>query len=100
MTWIPALTAIISIIATLSGVLLGWSGRSREVKKEIKSEAVSGAALRQDVEYIKRGVDDIRVEQRAMREDMSCLAERVTRVEESAKQAHKRIDGMEGKRGE
>ena len=88
------ITAVVGIVAALSGVLLGWSGRARDTRKADKAEAADGAALRQDVEYIKRGVDDIRVEQRATREDMGKLAERVTRVEESAKQAHKRLDRM------
>ncbi|MNU04128.1 hypothetical protein D3C72_2484130 [compost metagenome] len=50
---------------------------------------------RADVEYIKRGVDDIRVDVRMQGQKVDGLAERVTRVEESAKQAHKRLDRLE-----
>ncbi|MGE6576253.1 hypothetical protein ACQKFM_15155 [Paenibacillus xylanexedens] len=50
---------------------------------------------RADVDYIKRGVDDIRLEQRVQAQRVDALSERVTRVEESAKQAHKRIDRKE-----
>lgn len=55
------------------------------------------ATIGTDMEYVKRGIDDIRLEQRALRQDMSELAERITRVEESSKQAHKRMDRIEGK---
>jgi len=92
---ITILVAVISVVAAVSGIILGWTARARETKKSISEEAGTGAVLRSDVEYIKRGIDDIRVDQRAMRQDMGELTERVTRVEESAKQAHKRIDGLE-----
>lgn len=88
------LTAIISAVAAASGIFLGWSARNREIKKEIKLDATDNAVLRADMEYIKRGIDDIRVEQRALGQRFDVLSERVTRVEESAKQAHKRIDDI------
>ncbi|MNH39874.1 hypothetical protein D3C79_1011030 [compost metagenome] len=47
------------------------------------------------MEYIKRGVDDMRVEQKMQGQRFEALAERVTRVEESTKQAHHRITRLE-----
>lgn len=88
-------TAIITVVAAASGIVLGWTARAKEIKKEGEQEASSEAFLRSDVEYIKRGVDDIRVEQKAQGQRVDSLAERVTRVEESSKQAHKRIDRLE-----
>ncbi len=87
--------AIVSVVAALSGVLLGWLGFARTQKSQTQTEASADALLRTDVEYIKRGVDEIRVEQRAQKKEFDALTERVTRVEESAKQAHKRLDGLE-----
>jgi hypothetical protein len=89
--------AIISAIAAISGIALGWAGRNRTLRAEVKQEASSGAMLRSDMEYIKRGVDDIRLEQRAQGRMIDDLKERVTRLEESGKQAHKRIDRIESK---
>ncbi|MBW4838814.1 MAG: hypothetical protein KZY74_05410 [Paenibacillaceae bacterium] len=90
-----AITAIISVAAALSGIALGWSGRSRTIRQEVKAEGGNEGALRQDVEYIKRGVDDIRVDVRMQGQRIEAVSERVTRVEESTKQAHKRIDRLE-----
>lgn len=91
-----------TVVAAVSGVILGWWGRTREIKRDIKEEAKSEAstdtALKMDVNYIKKGVDDIRIEQKVQGQKVDALCERVTRVEESSKQAHKRIDRME--RGE
>ncbi len=86
--------AMIGCVGTVSGIIAAWLGYGRGAKKDCRTEDRQDGAMRQDVEYIKRGVDDIRIEQRAMRADMSELAERVAKVEESAKSAHKRIDDI------
>lgn len=88
-----------SVIAALSGIVLGWLGRSRTVKQDTVAEASRDTALRSDMDYIKRGVDEMRLEQKDQGRRFDALAERVTRVEESAKQAHHRISRLEG-RGE
>lgn len=92
---ITVITALISSAGVISGILIGWSGRSRSVKQDTKEEARSDAAVRADIEYIKRGVEDIKFEQRKQGERFDELSERVTRVEESAKQAHHRINRLE-----
>jgi hypothetical protein len=48
--------------------------------------------MRVDLEYIKRGVDRISVDMQRMQTDLGEQAVRLARVEESAKQAHKRLD--------
>lgn len=88
-------TVLISIVAAVSGIVLGWAGRTRSLRQDIIQEAGADALQRADVDYIKRGVDDIRLEQRVQAQRVDALSERVTRVEESAKQAHKRIDRKE-----
>lgn len=50
--------------------------------------------LASDIGYIKAGIDDLKSEVRAIKTEMSELNMRLTRVEESTKQAHKRIDEM------
>jgi outer membrane murein-binding lipoprotein Lpp len=85
------ITAAISAAAAISGIVLGWLGRSRAIRQD----GAADGELRASVEYIARGVDDLRVEIRSQGQRYDMLAERVTRVEESAKQAHKRIDRLE-----
>lgn len=89
MEWI----GLISAAAALSGIVLGWLGRSRTIRKD----GAEDGELRASVEYIARGVDDLRVEIRSANQRYDMLAERVTRVEESAKQAHHRINRLEGR---
>lgn len=92
---VSAIGAVIAVIGALSGIALGWSGRSRTIRQDTQSEARQNATMQADMEYIKRGVDDVRLEQRAQGQRFDALSERVTRVEESTKQAHKRIDRLE-----
>ncbi|WP_231888041.1 hypothetical protein [Paenibacillus glucanolyticus] len=86
--------AIITVAAAISGIVLGWVGKTKAFKAEVVQEATADASLHTDVSYIKRGIDDIKVDVRIHGQRMEGFAERLTRVEESAKQAHKRIDEM------
>lgn len=89
------LAAVTSVLAAVSGVALGWAGRAKAAKREAEESAEAEAVQRADVEYIKRGVDDMKVEQKLQGQRFEAFSERLTRVEESAKQAHKRIDRLE-----
>lgn len=90
-----AVAACVGIIASLSGVILGWNANAKSNKKEVVDSTTSSVRQSSDMEYLKRGVDEIRVDQRAMRNDMALQCDRITRVEESTKSAHKRIDRLE-----
>lgn len=96
----------ISLAAGLTGIIFGFlqvCQRERDYKRlashDVKNESEDSAALKSNVDYIKRRVDDVLLEQRDTNKTLSELSERITRVEESAKQAHKRIDGLEHRMG-
>lgn len=86
---------VIAVAGVVSAIVLGWTARGRDIKKETKDEASTAAALKSDVQYIKGGVDDIRIDLRAQGQKVDVLCERVAIVEESNKQSHKRIDRLE-----
>lgn len=96
---ITTITALVSILAAASGALLGWTARAREVRRHTREgaaqEAQSDAIMRTDVEYIKRGVDDIKIDMRVQGQRLDAVAERLTRAEEGVKQAQARIDKLE-----
>lgn len=93
---IQTLLALLAVVGSLSGIVLGWLGKARSFKKDAASDASQDTAIKMDVEYIKRGVDEIRLEQKDQGRRIDGLAERATRVEESTKQAHHRINRLEG----
>jgi hypothetical protein len=91
---------LIAIGGTISGIILGWAGRTRNIKHDVAGDASKDAELRTNMEYIKRGIDDVRVEQKVQGQRFDQLSERVTRVEESTKSAHRRLDRFESAKGE
>lgn len=88
-------TAILAVLTALSGMALGWMGRTRTIRQDAAQDAGTITALQTDLEYIRRGVDDIRLDQRVQSQRIDALSERVTRIEESSKSLHKRVDKIE-----
>lgn len=80
---------LLVVLPAISGIVLGWSAHASNVRKAIQSEAGADAVIRRDVAHIKERVDEIY-------SDTKNQGDRLARVEESAKSAHKRIDRIEG----
>lgn len=87
-----------ALIAALS-LLVSYLAFSLNKQKETKSESRQDAKIQAQLDYIGKGVDDIRIDLKANERQIGALSERVTRIEESAKQAHKRLDKFENKGG-
>lgn len=73
-------------LITAAGVIIAIIGNVRNLKRNGELEAADLAEMRSDIKYIKEKL-----------ERMENIPERVVAVEESAKQAHKRIDRLEQK---
>ncbi|OLN21728.1 hypothetical protein BTO30_13405 [Domibacillus antri] len=86
--------ALVGLVCTVVGVLLGILTFGRNRDKDIRQDAADAATIRTKLDHISSGVDSIRVDFKATVQRVEDLTERVTRVEESAKQAHKRLDNM------
>lgn len=86
---------VISVISTLCAIVFGYAAFARNGKKDTADEAKSDATVLTEIGYIKGGIDDIKTEQREQRKTNLEVLTRLTAVEESAKQAHKRMDHLE-----
>ena len=89
---IGVIMTLLSVLSAACGVLISWITFSRRSKRETERLGESRGVMASDIGYIKAGVDDLKRESRETRSDVCVLSERVTRCEESCKQAHKRID--------
>ncbi len=87
----------ISTAGVVCSILFGYIGYSRGIKKDSNAEGKNIGILMSDIGYIKAGVDDVKRKQETTEERHFALVERVKGVEEVAKSAHKRIDGLEVK---
>jgi chromosome segregation ATPase len=94
---IGVLLTVIGLLCTITGVVIGIFTFSRNRDKEVKSDASKNAVIETKLDNISTGVESIRIDMKATEKRTSELSERLIRVEESSKQAHKRIDFIENK---
>ncbi|MCU5414994.1 hypothetical protein OCE50_29455 [Bacillus wiedmannii] len=93
------MTIEIGLLIAAVSLVVGYLSYALNRSREIKSEGRQGAETNAKLEYISKGVDDIRIDIKANEKQMIVLGERITRVEESSKQAHKRLDNVEKEMG-
>jgi hypothetical protein len=89
-----SIIALVGVVAAIFGIVFGYLGYQRGLKKD----SAQNGALMSDIGYIKAGIDDLKRKQETYETRHFALVERVTKVEESTKQAHKRIDRLEGEK--
>lgn len=83
-----AMTALIALLSLIVAVLTLMRNRRGDDQREAAKIALMDGKL----DSIRSGVDDIRVEQKAVQRDISSLNERVARVEvevDALKEGHK-----------
>jgi len=90
------ITVMASLICTVGGFVLARIVYGRNKAKDDKAEGASIATITSDMGYIKSSVDGIDKKLEKQADKHVELIQRVCSVEESAKQAHKRIDSIEG----
>lgn len=84
--------AIIGIIGTVCAMVFGYMALHRNRKIDSHKEGKQDGAVLTELGYIKSGVDDIKRKQEQQERQHIEVVTRLTAVEESAKQAHHRID--------
>lgn len=96
--------AILGTFCTLLSILIAFLtfrySKEKDTKDETITEAKGEAFVNFKLDYISKGVDDIRLEQRQQGNDIKHLTERMIKAEESLKQAHKRISEVAATKGE
>lgn len=94
-TTVAVISSVVGIVSAALGFLLSYFTFQRNKKKDDVAEGQTKGVMASDIGYIKAGVDDLKRESAEQRKTVGELGERVTRVEESCKQAHKRIDKID-----
>ena len=86
----------IQLIYGIIGAVIGVIGALAVAKKQQKEDGTAAGMIASDLGYLKKGVDDINTKLERLAERYHQLSERVAKVESSAKQAHRRIDRLDG----
>ena len=90
------LTAL-SVISTLCAIVFGYLAFVRNRDKDKETDVKHDATVLTEIGYIKANTDEIKNEQREQRKINTEFATKLAAVEASAKQAHLRIDRIEGR---
>ena len=90
-----ALSIVLSTIFGIGGLIFGIITAVRNKKTDDTKEAKEDGIILTELGYIKSGVDDIKHKQEEQEKQNLDFVRHLTAVEESTKQAHKRIDKLE-----
>lgn len=88
-------TILISIISVVFAVCIGTTNFLRNKTKDDRAEASEIVKVSVKLDNISIDISDIKAEMRTMKNDNKEDRERIVKVEESSKQAHKRLDSLE-----
>ncbi len=86
---------LISGVSVAFGIFAGISNLRRNQKLDDKKDATEMTTVIVKLENIGIGISEIKNEMTNVKNDIKESRERLIKVEESAKQAHKRIDTLE-----
>ena len=85
---------IISLgIAFVAVVFTALSFR-RTSNQDTGDSAAARATMAADITYIRTSIDDIKVDNRVIKQDIGNLQTQVAKIEQSVASAHKRIDDL------
>lgn len=98
---VAVIATTVGLICSIVGTFVGYKSfkndTERNSKQEVREDAKGDTQLKMQLDYISRGVDDIKLDIKDQNRKISSLIERVARIEESVKSAHHRIDDLEDK---
>lgn len=94
---IAAAAALAAVITWLQNGRKSAVESTKEEAAQDKESVVAQVKLEATLEYIKDGVDDIKLEQKAQGKEIDKTKDRLARIEEHIKNQDERLDRLEGK---
>lgn len=85
----------IVILVGMGGLFVAILGYVLNRDRDKKNNAISEAEMKVTLAHISRGVDEIKLEVKTNREQMSTFSRDLARIDEVAKLANKRLDKLE-----
>ena len=95
MTTGQIIATVVTICGGIAGIIYGFVSYSRNKKQDDAADGKESGVILTELGYIKSGVDDLKRKQDKQDESMVQFLRDLTATQESAKQAHKRIDVIE-----
>ena len=86
---------IISLVIAACALLFTAFGYRRTQNQDTSTTAAERATMTANIQYIRQSIDEIKLDNRAIKTDLDELKTKVATIEASAKSAHKRLDDMQ-----
>lgn len=90
---------IISLAVAVGALLFTAASFKRTSHQDTSANATERANMTADIRYIRSSVDDIKLENKSIQQDIRRMSERLVVVEQSTKSAHNRIDELINQKG-
>ncbi|MRZ28089.1 hypothetical protein GKD08_04840 [Paeniclostridium sordellii] len=84
----------VGFLCTMAGAYVGYMSYKKKSEKDIENDASQKTVMATKLDYISKGVDDIRLDIKAQDTKINTVVERLIKVEESTKSAHHRLDSL------
>lgn len=88
---------LISAVSLAFALYKGISDSKRNHKKDVQDDTTALTTVIVKLETISNGVTEIKSEMNNIKSELKESRERIIKVEESSKQAHKRLDSLESR---
>lgn len=85
----------IAVLCSLVSIIISYLTFTRNSTKDVRTETAQNVELKSRLEYISRGIDDIKLENRVRDEQIKSLSERVILLENTVTTLVKRIDKID-----
>ena len=87
-----------STVISMGALLVAFVGLILNSRKDTRSDAATTAIIQTKLDTLIGGVDEIRVETRSLRQEISNHGERLAALEARSKSNTHRLDALEGKK--
>lgn len=93
---IAAASALAAVVAFFRNSKKDAVQETQEAAANDRETLAAQVRLEANLLYIKNGVDDIRIDQKAQAAELKKVEEKLARVEEHSKEQDRRLDRLEG----
>lgn len=90
-----AIETIISLAVAFCALLFTALSFRRTQNQDTSASASERATMTANINYIRQAIDEIKLDNRAIKKDLDELKAKVIEIEQSTKAAHVRIDDMQ-----
>lgn len=95
-----SIETVVAIAVPLIALIFTALAYRRNSEHDTAEDASERATMSADIKYIRSSIDDIKLDNREIKNNVSDLQTRVAKVEQSVDSAHKRLDDyMNSKKG-